>query len=184
MQVGEKYKIHCYKHNGKINQASEEAVVLDETDEMLVCGNNRVEVTEIDGGTYRTKELAIIFFYKKNWFNIIAQLKKYGLFYYCNIATPYIVDENVIKYIDYDLDLRVFPDGGLFSWVELPGDIDTTELLKEAAAYRVAFIAGAGFFVGNTGEGKNCMRISYGNVTPEKIEIGMKRLGDLIRSKL
>ena len=78
----------------------------------------------------------------------------------------------------------VFPDGGLFTWVELPGGIDTTELLKEAAAYKVAYIAGAGFFVGNTGEGKNCMRISYGNVTPEKIEIGMKRLGDLIRSRL
>ena len=78
----------------------------------------------------------------------------------------------------------VFPDGGLFSWVELPGGIDTAELLKEAAAYKVAFIAGASFFVGNTGEGKNCMRISFGNVTPEKIDIGMKRLGDLIKSKL
>ena len=78
----------------------------------------------------------------------------------------------------------VFPDGGLFSWVELPESIDTTELLKEAQKYKVAFIAGAGFFVGNTGEGKNCMRISFGNVTPEKIEEGMKRLGDLIKSKL
>ncbi|MBO5567907.1 MAG: PLP-dependent aminotransferase family protein [Oscillospiraceae bacterium] len=78
----------------------------------------------------------------------------------------------------------VFPDGGLFSWVELPKNIDTTELLKEAANYKVAFIAGAGFFVGKTGEGKNCMRISFGNVTPERIEEGMKRLGDLIKSKL
>ena len=78
----------------------------------------------------------------------------------------------------------VFPDGGLFTWVELPGGIDTTALLQEAAAYKVAFVAGEGFFVGHTGQGKNCMRISYGNVTPEKIEIGMKRLGDLIKSKL
>ncbi len=78
----------------------------------------------------------------------------------------------------------VHPDGGLFSWVELPGDIDTTELLKEAAQHKVAYIAGAGFFVGGTGEGRNCMRISYGNVTPEKIDEGMKRLGDLIKSKL
>lgn len=78
----------------------------------------------------------------------------------------------------------VYPDGGLFTWVELPGDIDTTELLKEAAAFKVAYVAGAGFFIGNTGEGKNCMRISYGNVTPEKIELGMKRLGDLIRTRL
>ncbi len=78
----------------------------------------------------------------------------------------------------------VFPDGGLFTWVELPGGIDTTELLKEAADYKVAYVAGAGFFAGNTGEGKNCMRISYGNVTPEKINVGMQRLGALIRSKL
>lgn len=78
----------------------------------------------------------------------------------------------------------VFPDGGLFSWVELPGDIDTTELLKEAADYKVAYVAGSGFFADGTGEGKNCMRISYGNVSPEKIKIGMKRLGDLIKSKL
>lgn len=65
-----------------------------------------------------------------------------------------------------------------------PGDIDTTELLKEANAAKVSYVAGAGFFVGNTGEGKNCMRISFGNVPPEKVETGMKRLGDLIKRKL
>ena len=54
---------------------------------------------------------AIMFFYKNRWFNIIAQLKRNGLFYYCNIASPYVIDNGVIKYIDYDLDLRVFPDG-------------------------------------------------------------------------
>ena len=32
----------------------------------------------------------------------------------------------------------VYPDGGLFTWVELPGDIDTTALLQEAAAHKVA----------------------------------------------
>ena len=112
MKIGDKYKIHCYKHNGKIYQASEEAVILDIFDDYIVCGNNMVTVTETDGRSYKTKELAIIFFYKHNWFNVIAQLKKYGLFYYCNIATPYVIDANVIKYIDYDLDLRVFPDGG------------------------------------------------------------------------
>ena len=112
MKIGEKYKIHCYKHNGKINQASEEAVVVDITDDYIVCVNNRVKITERDGRSYYTKEPAIIFFYKQRWFNIIAQMKSFGLFYYCNIGTPFTIDENVIKYIDYDLDLRVFPDGG------------------------------------------------------------------------
>ena len=38
-------------------------------------------------------------------------MKKDGVYYYCNIATPYILEEGTIKYIDYDLDLRVFPKG-------------------------------------------------------------------------
>ena len=79
---------------------------------------------------------------------------------------------------------RVFPDGGLFTWVELPGDIDTTKLLEEAAAYKVAFVAGEGFFTDGNGRGRNCMRISFGSVPPEKIRIGMERLGKLIASKI
>ncbi|MBR4231210.1 MAG: DUF402 domain-containing protein [Bacilli bacterium] len=111
MKKGDKLIVHCYKHNGKIDRISGEAVVLDITDDYIVCANNKVKLTENDGSTHRTKEIAILFFYKKEWFNILAQLKKYGLFYYCNIASPYIIDGNIIKYIDYDLDLRIFPDG-------------------------------------------------------------------------
>lgn len=76
---------------------------------------------------------------------------------------------------------RVFPDGGLFTWVELPGNINTTELLKEAVQHKVAFVAGEGFFTEGNGRGRNCMRLSFGNVSPEKIEIGMQRLGALIQ---
>lgn len=109
---GEKLQIHCYKHNGKIHRIWEESIVLEETNEYIICGNYKTKVIENDGRSHRTKEPAIIFFYKHNWFNIIAQFKDFGLFYYCNIASPYIFDEDTIKYIDYDLDLRVFPDGG------------------------------------------------------------------------
>ena len=52
-----------------------------------------------------------MFFFKDRWFNVIGQLKDYGIYFYCNIATPALIDNYVIKYIDYDLDLRVFPNG-------------------------------------------------------------------------
>ena len=52
-----------------------------------------------------------MYFFKDKWYNIIAQLKKDGIYYYCNIASPYIIEEGTVKYIDYDLDLRVFPSG-------------------------------------------------------------------------
>jgi protein associated with RNAse G/E len=84
--------------------------VLDITNNFIVCGNNKTRVTEIDGREWSTKEPALVFFYKDKWFNIIAQFKERGIFYYCNIQTPYIIEESTIKYIDYDIDLRVFPD--------------------------------------------------------------------------
>lgn len=111
IKVGDKLQIHCYKHNGTLHQLCSEATVLYCDNEMLIVANNRVKLTEADGKSYHAKEPAILFFYKKRWFNIIGQLKEYGLFYYCNIATPYLIDNNIIKYIDYDLDLRVYPDG-------------------------------------------------------------------------
>ena len=112
LAVGSRVQIHCYKHNGRIHRTWNEAIVLDITDEYLICGNTKTVVTEKDGATHKTKEPAIIFFYRKKWYNVFAQIKKQGLFYKCNIATPYLIDDNIIKFIDYDLDLKVFPDGG------------------------------------------------------------------------
>lgn len=112
IKVGDRLRIHCYKHDGRIHRAWDEATVLYIDSEKLICGNNKTKVTEGDGRSHRTKEPAIMFFYRHSWFNVIGQLKKQGLFYYCNMASPFLIDEDVIKYIDYDLDLRVFPDGG------------------------------------------------------------------------
>ena len=111
LKVGDTLVIHGYKHNGTIHKSWNVAYVLDIKRDYIVLGNENVLVTKQDGRTWRTKEPAIMFFYNNRWFNIIAQLKSNGIFYYCNIASPYVIDENVVKYIDYDLDLRVFSDG-------------------------------------------------------------------------
>jgi len=112
LAVGSRVQIHCYKHNGRIHRTWNEAIVLDIKKDYLVCGNHKTVVTEKDGATHKTKEPAIIYFYTKHWYNVFAQLKRAGLFYKCNVATPYLVDDDIIKFIDYDLDLKVFPDGG------------------------------------------------------------------------
>ena len=111
IMMGEKFQIQCYKHNGNIHRAWDEATFLEETDEYLVFANYKTQVIRAEGISWKTKEPAIMYFFKKKWYNIIAQLKKDGIYYYCNIASPYIIEENTIKYIDYDLDLRVFPTG-------------------------------------------------------------------------
>lgn len=111
LKIGDTLVIHCYKHNGVIYESSRVAYVIDIKDDYIVLGDENVLITKKDGRTWHTKGCAIMFFYMKRWFNIIAQLKEDGIFYYCNIASPFVIDDHALKYIDYDLDLRVFSDG-------------------------------------------------------------------------
>lgn len=79
------------------------------------------------------------------------------------------------------------PDGGLFIWVQLPEEINTTELLKESASnpeIGVAYIAGEGFYTEGGGKGSNCMRLCFSGVPVDKINIGIERLGILFRREL
>ena len=108
---GKVLTVHCYKHNGNIHRPWDKTTILDETNDYLVCGNNKVKITEATGRTHRTKETAIVFFYKKRWFHVTAQFKTNGLFYKVDIASPFLLDDEIIKYIDYDLDVKIFPDG-------------------------------------------------------------------------
>ena len=112
IKEGDILKIQCYKHNGQVYRNWDETLVLESNEKFIVCANDKARVTEIDGRKWTTKEPAILFYFKDKWYNIISQFKKNGIYYYCNIATPYIIEDKTIKYIDYDLDLRVFPDGG------------------------------------------------------------------------
>ena len=108
---GKWIKIQAYKHNGELHREWSYGYCLDETDEYFIIVSVRSSVIESDGRKWRTKEPAVLCFYYNKWYNIIGQYKKDGIYFYCNIASPIVIEDDTIKYIDYDLDLRVFPDG-------------------------------------------------------------------------
>ncbi len=107
---GAKFQIHSYKHNGQIHRAWRESTVLKASQYILIGGNERTLVTESDGRMWWTREPAICYFHYQNWFNVIGMLREDGIYYYCNLSSPYVYNENTVKYIDYDLDVKVFPD--------------------------------------------------------------------------
>ena len=76
-------------------------------------------MSESDGRRWVTREPAIYFFYPDKWFNVISMIRKTGIYYYCNIASPSIYDGESLKNIDYDLDLKVNPQYG---WTILDED--------------------------------------------------------------
>lgn len=107
---GKEILIHSYKHNGKVHRSWSKGLVLEETDQYFIVINNRTLVTESDGRRWYTREPAICFFPKNEWYNVICMIRKNGVYFYCNIASPTLYDGEALKYIDYDLDLKVFPD--------------------------------------------------------------------------
>lgn len=103
-------QIHSFKHNGALHRCWDKAYVLEINDSYIITASQRTKVIESDGRRWFTNEPAITIFSKNDWFNVICMFKENGICYYCNIASPSIIDDYKIKYIDYDLDLKLYPD--------------------------------------------------------------------------
>jgi 2-aminoadipate transaminase len=70
------------------------------------------------------------------------------------------------------------PKGGLFLWATLPKGFDTSELLKEALAEKVAFVPGSAFHP--SGCGHETMRLNFSHAETDIIEEGIRRLGRVL----
>ena len=70
------------------------------------------------------------------------------------------------------------PQGGLFLWATLPPQINTQDVFQLAVERKVAFVPGQAFHP--CGGGSNTMRLNFSNATPECIEEGIMRLGEVL----
>ena len=109
--TGRWLRIQAYKHNGELHRAWSHGFVLDDNENYIILISIRASVVERDGRKWHTREPAVFAFFKKEWFNVIAMLKDKDISYYVNIASPAVIHQNCIKYIDYDLDVKLFPGG-------------------------------------------------------------------------
>ncbi|MDH4231898.1 MAG: PLP-dependent aminotransferase family protein [Nitrospirota bacterium] len=71
------------------------------------------------------------------------------------------------------------PEGGMFLWVRLPEHCDAREILLKCLERNVAFVPGQEFFP--DGSGKNTIRLNFSNALPDKIEEGIKRIGEVLK---
>ncbi|MFF5231087.1 PLP-dependent aminotransferase family protein [Dactylosporangium sp. NPDC000521] len=74
----------------------------------------------------------------------------------------------------------VEPDGGYFLWVELPEDVDTTELETVAARdFGVAVVKGSDFLLEG---GKHSVRLAFSAVLTDQVDEGVSRLAAAIEA--
>ncbi len=72
------------------------------------------------------------------------------------------------------------PQGGLFCWVTLPKHVNAREVLLDCIDKKVAFVPGGAFFVSEGNE--NYMRLNYSCSDEEKIEVGIKRIAEVLET--
>ena len=97
----------AFKHNGKVHRTWYQTYLIEDTEDYVAVGSSHSFVVEADGRKWHAIEPAVSIFMKKQWFNVVAMIKTTGINYYVNLASPSVIEDNVIKYIDYDLDFKV-----------------------------------------------------------------------------
>lgn len=103
--------IQSFKHDGSVHRTWSSVLVISEDDSKYVAINRKTQVFEANNRSWVAREPALYYLYKERFFNVIAMLRADGIYYYCNLASPSIKDEEAIKNIDYDLDVKFYPDG-------------------------------------------------------------------------
>lgn len=110
IKIGDKIVIHSYKHNKCLHRIWKNATILEDNEDYIVVANKRTKVVEATGRFWYTREPSVSFFFKNHWYNVIAIIKKKEVTYYCNVGSPVLIDDEALKYIDYDLDIKVNSD--------------------------------------------------------------------------
>lgn len=99
-----------------------------------------------------------------------------------------LLEENLLRLTrsieeSFPPDTRVSrPAGGFALWVELPRGFDSRALFDEALEHGICFAPGDVFSASR--RFRNCLRLSAGSTWSERIDKGVRRLGELARTQL
>ena len=119
---------------------------------------------------------ALEFYLRENgWEEHAEQMRKYGSEKYrktLSAARKYI--SGMTKY--------GLPNGGVTLWIELPAGISAETFCSRMLEKNVILTPGSQFDI--SGEEDSHVRISFGDLSDDKIEVGLKRMGDVLREML
>ena len=119
-------------------------------------------------------QLMCVEFMKK--YNIDSYIKKNKELYGKKCAC--MVDA-MNKYFPEGKVKWVVPEGGIFLWCECPGIEDVSAIVERCLEKKVAIVPGSNFAIDPKAP-SNMFRLNYSSATLEKIEEGVRRLGEVL----
>ena len=75
-----------------------------------------------------------------------------------------------------------YPEGGLFTWVTLPENMDAKEIMPKVLEKNVAYVPGGPFYP--NGGNATPVRLNYSNMPEDRIVEGIKRLGAVLKEEM
>lgn len=106
--------INSRKYDGHIRRTWPGGLISQSEEMLVVVGQFREDVQHDDLGLIKQGTVSFEHFWVDRWYNIFRFHEPDGQLrnYYCNITMPPTFADDVIDYVDLDLDVIVWPEKG------------------------------------------------------------------------
>ncbi|WP_369085781.1 DUF402 domain-containing protein [Metamycoplasma spumans] len=109
-EMGQITSIQAFKYDGTLYRQYEGAKIVANLDDFVVVLLVKSKVME-ENINWVVSEPILFFFAKNRFYNASITLNKSKNNYtYINLASPFYVDNGIIKYIDFDIDVKCYAD--------------------------------------------------------------------------
>ncbi|QJB71236.1 DUF402 domain-containing protein [Mycoplasma sp. 1654_15] len=100
--------VQAYKFNGTLYRQWNTAKIIQNTAKHLILNLKWTKVKS-DKAHWVVKDPTLWIFPKNKFYNALIRFKGNEVNIYINLASSFIFEDNTVKYIDYDLDLKICP---------------------------------------------------------------------------
>ena len=109
LENGQIVNVQAYKHDGTLYRQWSGVKVIEASPDRWVLFMYKTKVTEISGQRWIVREPIIWWMPRDSFSNTTGLIRPSGTYFYTNLASPPIFEDNAIKFIDYDLDIKAYP---------------------------------------------------------------------------
>ncbi|WP_175393437.1 DUF402 domain-containing protein [Metamycoplasma phocicerebrale] len=124
-EMGQITSIQAFKYDGTLYRQYEGCKIIANLDDFVVALLMKTKVQETNINW--VVSIPMLFFFAKNrFYNASITLNENGLNHiYINLASPFYIDNQVIKYIDFDLDIKCYneTDFNVIDWQDFKQSI-------------------------------------------------------------
>jgi protein associated with RNAse G/E len=133
-------RVHATNYDGTDHWQHEARLVM-ARDDIVVTGTDAGLRVSTENGIFVSPFNTNGHYWPDRWFNVI-RLEEPGkglVGFYCNIATPLEFDGGTVRYVDLQLDVRVYVSDGVWTYALV--DEDEFEVARERYAYPDELVA-------------------------------------------